>query len=134
MGPTGCLPMKVMAAFGALPATIDAWVLTRGMTAGSGWLLVLSSSDLRMSFEMCRCECVESSCCPALVPCGPSVFSRSWKLMGDSTRQAAMSLLTMLMLGELWPWLSLPPARGTFPCAAWAWAPTTGGPPSGQGS
>jgi hypothetical protein len=52
--------MKVMAAFGALPATIDAWVLTRGRTAGSGRLLVLSSSDLRMSFEMCRCECVES--------------------------------------------------------------------------
>ncbi len=48
------MPMKVMAAFGALPATIDAWVLTRGRTAGSGRLLVLSSSDLRMSFEMCR--------------------------------------------------------------------------------
>jgi hypothetical protein len=37
------MPMKVMAAFGALPATIDAWVLTRGRTAGSGQLLVLSS-------------------------------------------------------------------------------------------
>ena len=46
--------VKVMAASGALPATIDAWVLTRGRTAGSGRLLVLSSSDLRMSFEMCR--------------------------------------------------------------------------------
>jgi hypothetical protein len=39
-----------MAAFGALPATIDAWVLTRGMTADPGRLLFLSSSDLRMSF------------------------------------------------------------------------------------
>jgi hypothetical protein len=61
-----------MAAFGALPATIDAWVLTRGRTTfsslGPGRMLVLSSSDLRMSFDMCRCECVESSCCPALVP------------------------------------------------------------------
>ena len=109
------MPIKVMAAFGALPATIDAWVLTRGRTAGSGQLLVLSSSDLRMSFEMCRCECVESSCYPALVPRGPSVFSRSLKLMGDSPRQAAMSLLTVLVLGGMWPWLSLPPARGSLP-------------------
>ncbi len=116
--------MKVMAAFGALPATIDAWVLMRGRTAGSGRMLVLSSSDLRMSFEMCRCECVESSCCPALVPRGPSV-SRSLKLMGTSSSHAAMSLLTVLVLSELWPWLSLPPARGSLPCAAWAWVPTT---------
>jgi hypothetical protein len=29
------MPIKVIAAFGALPATIDAWVLTRGRTAGS---------------------------------------------------------------------------------------------------
>ena len=68
------MPMKIMAAFWALPATIDAWVLMRGRTAGSGRMLVLSSSDLRMSFEMCRCECVESSCCPALVPRGPSLL------------------------------------------------------------
>jgi hypothetical protein len=52
------MPMKVMTAIGALPAMIDAWVLTRGRTTFSslvpGRLLVLSSSDLRMSFEMCR--------------------------------------------------------------------------------
>jgi hypothetical protein len=33
--------------------------------------------------------------------------------MGDSPRQAAMSLLTVLVLSEMWPWLSLPPARGS---------------------
>ena len=96
---------------------------------------MLSRSDLRMSFETCCCACIESWCCPALVPRVPSVFSRSWKLMGDSALQAAMSLLTVLVLGELWPWLLLmPPARGAFRCAAWAWAPTTGGAPCGQGS
>ncbi len=44
------LPVKVMAAFEALPAMIDAWVLTRGRTTltsmACGWLLVRSSSDL----------------------------------------------------------------------------------------
>jgi hypothetical protein len=54
------MPVKVMAAFGALPAMIDAWVLTRGSTnvtsMASGWLLVRSSSDLRMRFDVCRCE------------------------------------------------------------------------------
>ncbi len=32
-------------------------------------------------------------------------------LMGDSPRQAAMSLLTVLVLGGVWPLVSLPPAR-----------------------
>jgi hypothetical protein len=84
------------------------------------WLLMLSRSDSRMSFETCRCACIESWCCPAYVPRVPSVFSRSWKLMGDSACQAGMNLLTMLVLSGLWPWLLLPPARGAFPCAAWA--------------
>jgi hypothetical protein len=74
------MPVKVIAAFGALPAMIDAWVLTRGRTTltsmAPGWLLVLSSSDLRTSFEVCRCECAESLCCSALVPRGPAVLSR----------------------------------------------------------
>ena len=49
-----------MAAFGALPAMIDAWVLTRGRTTlasmACGLLLVRSSSDLRMRLDVCRCE------------------------------------------------------------------------------
>ena len=77
------MPVKVMAAFGALPAMIDAWVLTRGRTTctamAPGRMLVWSSSDLRMSFEVCCCECAESWCCPALAPRGPSVPPRSWK-------------------------------------------------------
>ena len=54
------MPVKVMAAFGALPAMIDAWVLTRGRTtlasAACGLLLVRSSSDLRMRLDVCRWE------------------------------------------------------------------------------
>jgi len=49
--------VKVMAAFGALPEMIDAWVLTRAMTACPSVApvraLALSSSDLRMRFEVC---------------------------------------------------------------------------------
>jgi hypothetical protein len=54
--------------------------------------------------------------------------------MRDSLRQAVMSLLTVLVLGGVWPWVSLPPARGSLPRAARAWVPTTGGAPCGQGS
>ena len=54
------MPVKVMAAFGALPAMTDAWVPTRGRTTlasmACGWLLERSSSDLRVRFDVCRCE------------------------------------------------------------------------------
>jgi hypothetical protein len=71
------MPVKVVAAFGALPAMIDAWVLTRGRATFSsmapGRLLVRSSSDLRVSFEVWLCECasamrtyvIERRLCPA---------------------------------------------------------------------
>ncbi len=66
----------------------------------------------------------------ALVPRGPSVLSRSWKLMGDSAPVG--DELADHRAGDRWPdsgmWscLSLPPARGSLPGAAWAWAPTSG--------
>jgi hypothetical protein len=54
------MPVKVMAALGALPATIDAWVLTRGRTilTSNGFRVVAGAvnSDLRMRFDVCRCE------------------------------------------------------------------------------
>ena len=61
-----------------LPAMSDAWVLTRGRTAFSslatGLRSMRSSSDLRTRYdETCRCECVESSCCPTSMPRGASV-------------------------------------------------------------
>jgi hypothetical protein len=84
------MPIKVLAAFGALPATIDAWVLTRGRTAGSGRVVEQRFEDeLRDVPLRVRRELVLSG----LAAPRPSVLSRSWKLMGDSPRQAAMSLL-----------------------------------------
>ena len=49
---------EFMAAFGAAPAMIDAWVLARGRATltsmATGWLLVRSSSVSRMRFDVCR--------------------------------------------------------------------------------
>jgi hypothetical protein len=49
------MPVKVMAAFGALPAMIDAWVLTRGRsTLLSGFRVVAGAVEQRLAGEV-RC-------------------------------------------------------------------------------
>ncbi len=53
----------------------------------------------------------------SLAPRGCPPARTAW---GIPCALAAMSLLTMLVLGELWPSLLLSPARASLPCAAWA--------------
>jgi hypothetical protein len=97
-----------------------------GRDDGQDCLLVLGSrgrcgpaATSGRASRCCRCECVESSCCPTLVPRGASVVGSVITLMGDSA-PGGDELAQIAVRGGFSSSIPSTHASGAPPCAlAW---------------